>query len=319
MSENGAVIRHPEPADLPALQQLWADSFPEDRGGEFIPWYFQNRFQPQNCWLLATEPAGLTAMCYAPPLTLRLADGAQLEVPYIQGVATAPSQQRRGFCRRLLAAAEQELAWRGYPFCMLKPFDPAFYQPLGYQFVSYIRRYNISFAEHFLTPLATSAQDCRLEHYLRPEAAAEAAARIYRAWHQLKPARPFVWRSPADFALLLADHRHDHGQLLLAKSRQGEPLAYVLYTATANGLFVRELAFGRPSAARWLLTALAADYREDTPEAVIIMPDDPVRCAPLPQTLAGWQVLPFAMLKPLTKPAQECYNIIRGVYFYEYF
>ncbi len=318
MPENNLAIRHPRPADLPALQELWAASFPEDRGGPFIPWYFQNRFQPKNCWLV--EAAGqLAAMCFAPPVTIQPAAGAPFAIPYIQGVATAKDWQRQGFCRRLLAAAEQELANRGYPFCVLKPFDPAFYQPLGYRFFCYIRRYNLSFADHFLAPITTAGQDFQLLHYLQPALAAAKAAEIYQAWCQRGPARPFALRRPADFQLLLTDHRQDGGQVLLAQSRQNEPLAYALYTATKAGLFLRELAFKQTRAARWLLHALAADYREDTPEAVLIMPDNPACCSPLPQTLAGWQVLPFAMLKPLTKPAQECYNIINNAYFYEYF
>ena len=312
-------IRHPQPGDIPGLQKLWAASFPEDRDGKFIPWYFQNRFQPENCWLLEQD-GEIAAMCFAPEIQMQLTDGkTTLAVPYIQGVATAEQQRRKGFCRRLLAMAEAELAARGYPFCLLKPFDPSFYQPLGYRFFSYIRRYNLRLDEHFLAPLPTDKQPCRLEHYLRPEAAAEPAAEIYQQWCRLGVPRAFAMRRPADFTLLLADHQHDHGQLLLAKSRQNEPLAYVLYTATADGLFIRELAFKRPEPARWLLTALAADYREDTPAAVIIMPDNPASCTPLPQTLSGWQVLPFAMLKRLTKPAQECYNSIKNAYFYEYF
>lgn len=322
MPENSVIIRHPRPEDLAGLQSLWAASFPEDCDGQFIPWYFQNRFQPENCWLLEQQGV-LTAMCFAPEVHLQLPDGSLLPAPYIQGVATAAEKQRRGYCRRLLAAAEQDLAARGYPLCILKPFNPDFYQPLGYRFFSYIRRYNLRLDEHFLAPLATPEQPCRLEHFLCPENAAGPAAQIYQEWCRLGVARAFARRSPADFRLLLCDHRHDKGQLLLASSRKWEPLAYALYTATADGLFIRELAFKRPAAARWLLTALAADYREDTPAAVLIMPDNPACCTPLPQTLAGWQVLPFAMLKLLTKPAQECYNnienMIANAYFYEYF
>lgn len=318
MPKNAGLIRHPRPADLPALQQLWAASFPEDRGGAFIPWYFQNRFQPENCWLLE-DADKLAAMCFAPPVTIQPASGQPFKIPYIQGVATAEPQRRRGFCRRLLAAAEQELASRGYPFCVLKPFNPAFYQPLGYRFFCYIRRYNLSLAEHFLAPIATAEQDFQLLHYLQPELAAAKAAKVYQAWCRRGAARPYALRRPDDFRLLLADHKQDGGQTLLLQSRRGEPLAYALYTAVKDGLFLRELAFKQTQAARRLLYALAADYREDTPDAVLIMPDNPACCTPLPQTLSGWQVLPFAMLKPLTKPPQECYNIINNAYFYEYF
>ena len=85
---------------------------------------------------------------------MQLPDGSLLPAPYIQGVATAAEKQRRGYCRRLLAAAEQDLAARGYPLCILKPFNPDFYQPLGYRFFSYIRRYNLRLDKHFLAGAA---------------------------------------------------------------------------------------------------------------------------------------------------------------------
>ena len=72
MPENSVIIRHPRPEDLAGLQSLWAASFPEDCDGQFIPWYFQNRFQPENCWLLEQQGV-LTAMCFAPEVHLQLA------------------------------------------------------------------------------------------------------------------------------------------------------------------------------------------------------------------------------------------------------
>ena len=98
MPENSVIIRHPRPEDLAGLQSLWAASFPEDCDGQFIPWYFQNRFQPENCWLLEQQGV-LTAMCFAPEVHLQLPDGSLLPAPYIQGVATAAEKQRRGYCR----------------------------------------------------------------------------------------------------------------------------------------------------------------------------------------------------------------------------
>ncbi len=320
------ILRHPLPADVPGLQALWRASFAEDREGDFVPWYFARRYDPARCWLLADNSGAngqIVAMCYAPPVRLCTANGAEVETAYIQGVATAESWRRRGLCRRLLAAAEADLKAAGVPFCVLKPFDPSFYQPLGYRFFSYLRRYNLDFSDHFLSGLATEQQvlgeDWRLEHWLRPgePEAAGAVAAIYRQWCQKIDC--CALRNEQGCRLLLEDHQDDGGLLLLARDNAGQPAAYALYTTTADGIFVRELAYARRRAARALLLALGADYREDTPAAVIIQPDDGRLASILPQTLAGWQTLPFAMFKPLTIGADECYNAIRNGYFYEYF
>ena len=322
MPKPAYLLRQAAAADIPALQQLWRASFAEDREGPFVEWYFRKRFQPQNCWLLTTQQGEVAAMCHAPLVTIQQREAGKISVPYIQGVATAEAHRGRGLCHRLLAAAEAELTGRGFPFCLLKPFNPAFYEPQGYRFCTYLRQYNIDLNQHFLERLPAYEPNFRLEFYLNPAtgpAAGEVAA-VYRQWCQ-QPGGPaaFGFRTAAEAALLLQDHGQDGGQLLLARAADGQPLAYALYTATANGLFVRELAFEQPQFAEKLLRALAADYREDTPAAVIITPDNAACAQPLPQNLAGWQVLPFAMLKPLTKPAPECYNMMRGAHFYEYF
>lgn len=305
------TISHPTAADLPAMQALWRVSFPEDAEGPFVPWYFANRCRPDLAWLLKLngEPA---AMAFA-PTTQMTVPGARITVPYLQGVATAPGLKNQGLCRALLKQVLAELTAAGYPFCVLKPFNAAFYQKFGFQFFAYLREYRLDFNDCFLLP---PSGELRLAHYLNPADAAADCAAVYAAWQ----AETFCYaaRSAADFRLLLADHLADRGMLALAYHAE-KPLAYALYTTTPDGLFIRELAYTRAAAAEELLRLLAHDYREDTPKCLLMMPDDQRLCRILPETNAGWQVVPFAMYKPLTAAAQECYNQIRSVYFYEYF
>jgi predicted acetyltransferase len=211
-----------------------------------------------------------------------------------------------------------DLRAEGFPFCVLKPFRADFYEPLGYSFFARLRRYNLDFNEHFFLPPDFTNGDFTPEHYLYPPHAAAELAAVYNGWTEKFFCRAL--RDTEACRLLLTDHLADRGSLLLAR-HEGKPVAYALYTTTPDGLFIRELAYTRRRAAKELLAALAHDYREDTPKCVIIMPDDDRTCSLLPQTNEGWQVLPFAMLKPLTKQASECYNSLEGAsaYFYEYF
>lgn len=307
------VIRPPRPQDMSAMQALWRDAFPEDRDGAFVPWYFAERYRADRAWLLL-EDGKLAAMAYAPDVPMQIG-GRKILLPYVQGVATAEEFRRKGHCRRLLLHMKRELAGMGYPVWLLKPFKAEFYQKLGFRFFAYIRRYNLDFNECFLQP---PSGDFRLVHYLNPPEAARDAAQIYAGWLRQFPVR--ARRSAADFRLLLTDHMADRG-MLLAAYRGEKPLAYALYTTTADGVFLRELAYTSGRAGLALLSRLAADYREDTPKCVAIMPDDPQICRLLPETNAGWQVLPFAMCAPLTATGRECYNLIMDspAYFYEYF
>lgn len=307
------IIRPPQTADLPAMQALWRAAFPEDREGAFVPWYFGERYRADRAWLLLAD-GKLAAMAYAPDVTMQIA-GRRILLPYVQGVATAAEYRRQGYCRRLLGHMKRELAALGYPVWLLKPFKAEFYRPLGFRFFAYIRRYNLDFNECFWQP---PSGDFRLVHYLNPPAAAHDAAEIYAGWLRQFPVR--ARRSEADFRLLLADHLADRGMLLTAY-RGAKPLAYALYTTTADGVFLRELAYSSGRAGQAIMARLAADYREDTPKCVAIMPDNSALCRLLPETNAGWQVLPFAMCAPLTAAGRECYNLIMDspAYFYEYF
>lgn len=310
---NEPVICRPETDDLPAMQALWRESFPEDREGDFVPWYFANRYQPRQTWLLKLD-GRLAAMVYAPACRLHTPDG-EIRVPYLQSVATAPRFQRQGLCRRLLNRVFADLAAEGYPFCVLKPFNAAFYEQFGFKFFAYLRKYKLNFNDHFLLP---PEGEYRLVQYLVPDEAAADCAEIYAGWQAETPC--YALRDKADFRLLLRDHQADRG--LLAAAYAGEnPLAYALYSTTPDGIFIRELAYTAARAARELLRLLAHDYREDTPHCLLIMPEDARLCRILPQTNEGWQVLPFAMYKPLTAAGKECYNQLddNHTYFYEYF
>lgn len=320
MRPDGVVIRRPEAADEGFLRQLWRDAFPEDREGGFVPWYFTRCYRPEHTLLLEWrgQPA---AMAFAPEVALE-SGGRAVRAVYIQGVATVESLRGRGFCHMLLDELLEGLAADGVEYALLKPFDPGFYRPLGFRFGAYVRRYDIDLNKYFLLP---PGGEYRLEHWLDVPGAALAVAGVYAAWSRRFGTYPR--RDGRACRLLLEDHMADGGMLLLAR-RGDVPLAYALYSATPEGIFVRELAFAEPRAARELLRALARDYREDTPQAVVIMPDVPGAAAVLPDDLS-WRTLPFAMLRPLsvkglTGWGGECYNLdetgpVQPVYFYEYF
>ncbi len=320
------VIRRPEAEDGKFLQALWREAFPEDREGGFVSWYFERCYRPE--WTLLLEYCGKpAAMAFAPEVALRVG-GKVRRAAYIQGVATVPEWRGLGLCHRLLESLLSELAAAGVEYVWLKPFSGEFYRPLGFEFASYVRRYDIDLNRYYLLP---PEGRCGLEVWLDAPGAAADMAAVYERWSGRFAVCPV---RDEDFCRrLLEDHRADGGLLMLAR-RDERPVAYALYNATAEGVFIRELAFVEVGAAREIMTALAADYREDTPQMVVIVPDAPGAAVMLPPDLS-WRVLPFAMLRGLTGQGGECYNLDMAnnldkaadsvgslpqpVYFYEYF
>lgn len=122
------MLRRSNRQDLPRLKQLWQDCFGDPAG--YIDLYFTHYWQPDRLFVLEADGAP-RAMCAWFGFLL-----AGQPAAYFYAVATDPAYQGRGFCRQLMAYAEQELAKQGIDSYLLVPgsrrlFD--FYARMGYE------------------------------------------------------------------------------------------------------------------------------------------------------------------------------------------
>lgn len=126
------IIRYAGQKDLPAIQNLWNISFPEEP--EFSRIYFQKFFK-KECALLSCKNGNICAMLQMLSYRLKM-NGSIYPVYYIYGACTHPDYRRRGLMARLLEDACVLGRSRGDVASILIPqekrlFD--FYGRLGYK------------------------------------------------------------------------------------------------------------------------------------------------------------------------------------------
>ena len=294
LTTDGFTFRKGMPAAEAAMKALWADCFPEDRESGFIPFYFARRYDADHTYL-AYRGETLCAMAHAPRLTYRLAEKNFL-VPYIQGVATAPPLRGRHLANRLLAWALRDARQDGLAFGLLKPFNVSFYAKSGWSVFSRLREIPTA----LLTPPASCPAAGRFLEWQTADPPVEELDRVFRQWiGRNGNAHPL--RGPADWRLLLRDHRQDGGRLFLFFT--GDKLrGYSLYREEKRQIILRETA-AADAAVFWRLLqeTTAVSNRERQKPLLLQLPERPPFFNG--DCLTEKEARPFTMARVIHAPA----------------
>lgn len=124
------------------MKKLWRECFPEDGEGNFIPFYFNNCYEPDKTYLAVYEDR-VCSMVYTPLMKYHLG-GVDFDVAYVQGLATDPEFRKLGLANELLAEALNDLNLQGVPFGILRPFKVSFYEKSGWQVFAKLSPYPFS-------------------------------------------------------------------------------------------------------------------------------------------------------------------------------
>ncbi len=117
---------------------LWAKCFGDGEG--FIEFYYRSRTRPEYV-LGAFDGASLIGMIHMRPMKM-VFDGSVRNICFVAGVCTDPEYRNRGVCTKLFKSAYPIMEERGFDASVLQPFDPAFYERLGYR--TYIERQELT-------------------------------------------------------------------------------------------------------------------------------------------------------------------------------
>lgn len=122
------IINKPKPCHQDALRQLWQEAFLDD--DSFLDGFFSVGFSPDRCLCLWQDT------CLASALYWFDCNWAGQKVAYLYAVATAASQQGKGYCRALMEKTHGLLKEQGYKGAILVPGSESlfrFYEKLGYK------------------------------------------------------------------------------------------------------------------------------------------------------------------------------------------
>lgn len=114
-------------------RELYEEVFTEDDPA-FVDYYYTWKTL-DNIIYAAENEAGIQGMLHLNPFLVSV-NGKVRKLHYIVAVATRSAYRHQGIMRRLLAAAEQELAQNGEEFTFLMPASEQIYYPFGYRYFS---------------------------------------------------------------------------------------------------------------------------------------------------------------------------------------
>lgn len=112
-------------------RDLYETVFSEDEKA-FVDYYYTWKTK-DNTIYVAEDETGIHGMVHLNPFDVWI-KGQVRRLHYIVAVATQEEYRHKGIMRRLLAAAEQEMAKNGEMFTFLMPASEKIYSPFGYRF-----------------------------------------------------------------------------------------------------------------------------------------------------------------------------------------
>lgn len=159
----GIEIRTSRWQEVPALEAIWREAFPEDTP-EQIGDFFALGFAPERSLALCREDR--------PRSVLYWFDGiwGGGSFAYLYAVATSRTERGRGYSSRLIEAACETLKTQGYDGALLVPAEPGlfrFYEKLGFAPCCPGRKLRISDAGA-LAPLTPREYEAFRRPFLKP-------------------------------------------------------------------------------------------------------------------------------------------------------
>ena len=128
---------HPRTEDIPALRQLWQETFGDTDA--FLDGFFATAFSPRRCLCVTREQRVVSAVYW---LDVALADG---KGAYIYALATAKDCWSQGLAHAVMESAHSLLEERGYAAAILVPGEASlaqFYSAMGYRFFGGIQAFS---------------------------------------------------------------------------------------------------------------------------------------------------------------------------------
>jgi predicted acetyltransferase len=242
------MIRPAVDRDTSQIIDLWQYCF--DDSPEFIDFFFQHCFQPENT-LVAEDKGRIQSCLQLLPYRVFLRD-KEVDIPYIVGVSTWPEYRGRGLIKQLLQYTNRVLRERNMDLSVLLPFQYDFYRKYGweicYEFLTY-RDVEIPSQLSLMSEIAEPPAQGRFARII-PDRDLDRLAACYFGF--MKYYHGYIIRSRKDWMKILRDTELDNGSCYLYEEGT-ELLGYILYTIQDKTLTIKELIYITPEAKSALL------------------------------------------------------------------
>lgn len=130
--ENMPVPRYLSGQERSLTRSLYEKVFSEDTD-RFIDYYYEYKIR-DNQILVLEEDGQIVSMLHLNPYMM-IVNGYELQSNYIVAVATLEAYRHRGYMRRLLEKALQDMAAQSMPFTFLMPASESIYAPFDFVWI----------------------------------------------------------------------------------------------------------------------------------------------------------------------------------------
>lgn len=242
------VFRTAEPSETGVLRTMWEEAFGDEQ--PWTDWFFASHHRVKNVWV-GVNAGVLVAQAHLLPYVLHVR-GKSLPVCYFVGVCVSESLRGKGFGKKLMHSAMQELKRQGFAAGILQPRFPAFYQALGWEYFYRRRVHRLALPQQ--TPLTEKTDRTKPEQAtIGPDIPSMAA--IYDAF--TRNLHAYAIRDRLHWEQMLAGHAGDEGRVVIL--RNGEtPKAYAMYHLRFGSLTAEEIGYvdsaGQAAVLEYLMT-----------------------------------------------------------------
>jgi len=238
------MVSYARISDIESIKKLWREVFGDS--SEFLNLYFNERFQCEQC-LVCIEGEKLCASLQMLPYTLQL-NGAPYSACYIFAIMTAPLERNKGYMRKLLEFAFNELKQKKIPFVFLIPQEP-------YLFNIYAK---FGFKKAFLVDKKKLMLPEKQVSYFEPD-----IVKAYEFYSEYYLGKNLVCQSYPQFEFIYKTIKIEGGHIL-AIGEHDSMEGLCLCINTENG--VRALDFLSPNnvTSKHLLSAIRSKYNVNT-------------------------------------------------------
>ncbi|KXG76137.1 GNAT family N-acetyltransferase [Thermotalea metallivorans] len=226
------LIKLLEKEHMPAVKNLWGYAFENQE--PFYSWYFHEVLEPHN--VLGLFAGNQLAACLQlNPYRLFL-NGNSFGASYVVGVITDPAHRGKGFTKKLMLHAIEEMNYRKHAVSILMPFDTIFYSAYGWELCYTQIRYRVP-----MEMLRNFSDKVGSFQPIDGELDTEALAFIYQKFSQQY--HGYVERNKKNWRVLLKDLVHDGGYAYLLLDEKEQPAGYILYFLKGRKLLIKEMAY----------------------------------------------------------------------------
>ncbi|HHX49096.1 MAG TPA: GNAT family N-acetyltransferase [Clostridiales bacterium] len=109
---------------------------------KYIDFFFNNRYESKYCYPEKSNEK-IVSVTYARIIDLFL-NGNKIQIPFLHSIATHNDFRHKGYAKKTITKALDNLKLEGFPFVLLHPFKHSFYENLGFTTISYALKKQIN-------------------------------------------------------------------------------------------------------------------------------------------------------------------------------